>query len=149
MDGIVEVPQIPADAPEPIVEPEPSDKPKPWLFNRKMAKAAAIKSVAARELKELEATQAKAIVAQLKAAAIVEPDDQYRLFRLSRTRTQLLELDEQLSACRDPKLLKSLADAIARLCDVEQRLAMRPLPGSRRPGRESTSKAPSTFEPSE
>ena len=59
--------------------------------------------------------------------------DQYRLSRLARTRKQLAQVDRMLEAATDAREVKSLADALARLADMERILAGRPLPGSRRP----------------
>lgn len=119
-----------------------SDKPsgKHWLFTSEMAKEAARKSVLAREKREAEAEQAKAIVGQLKAAAIVEPCELYVTNRLQRTREQLERLDRDLAAADDPKAVKAICDAMRALSEIERTLAGRPLPGSRRPGRERSSK---------
>lgn len=105
-------------------------------FTKENSAEMARRAQAARKQREAEEELARAQSADTTSA----DDATYRKFRLIRTREQLLALDKQLEAERDPKLVKSLADAIARLCDVEQRLAMRPLPGSRRPGREKPDK---------
>lgn len=106
-------------------------------------KTAEVKALADAELARplLEQAVAQAV------AATGKPDEEYRQFRLTRTREQLLALDRQLEAETDPKALKSLADAIARLCDVEQRLAMRPNPGSYRPSKPRTEQSSSDATP--
>jgi hypothetical protein len=87
--------------------------------------------------------------ARAEIETISADDAAYRKFRLIRTREQLLGLDRDLEACSDEKGKKAICDSIARLSDVEQKLAMRPLPGSRRPSREPSAKVPSTLEPTE
>ena len=64
------------------------------------------------------------------------PTDDYTVQRLARTRKQIEMLDEQLEEAPDARAVKAIADALARLVEIERVLAGRPLPGSRRPGRE-------------
>jgi len=56
--------------------------------------------------------------------------------RLVRVREHLDRLDLLLSTAKDPKVLRDLAEAAAKLQTQERELAGRPLPGSRRPPRE-------------
>lgn len=119
---------------------------------RAIGKAGAQARIANHNAKKLELRRAKerldllqpivdASLAQV-ASQPVGSDEEYRLFRLARTREQLADLDaEWKDAKGDAKERKALADAIARLQDVEQRLANRPLPGSRRPGREKPARS--------
>jgi len=128
------------------------------LFTAETAKVMAQRSIEARkrnaaaEIERIAQLEAQAkLAAPLLAQAVAitcVPDEQYRLLRLARTREQLEQLDKDLEAAEDEKGKKAICDAIARLSDVEQRLAMRPLPGSRRPGRERPAKeSPSTAGP--
>ena len=56
--------------------------------------------------------------------------------RLRRVQTQLERLDEMMLEETDPKRLKELADASARMSTQEFALAGRPLPGTKRPAAE-------------
>ena len=123
---------------------------KPWHFDVESAKRAAQRSVESRKAKQAEADQAKAIVAQLKVAAVVEPEDSYRLERLRITREQLSGLDKDLKAAEDEKGKKAICDAIARLSEVERQLAGRPAPGSLRPAQAKTKRTtPDSYGPVE
>lgn len=62
----------------------------------------------------------------------LEPD-RFVASQLTRTRAQIEQLNEQFESSTDPKELKALADALARLCEIERVLDGRPLPGSRKP----------------
>ena len=118
------------------------------------AKARLAKNIATRkalneaqaQLERLKPLADAALTAQAVGLAIT-PDEEYRLKRLIRTREQLEMLDRQLDGETDPKHVKSLADAIARLSEVERNLAGRPLPGSRRPGREKPARTGATGGP--
>ena len=73
--------------------------------------------------------------------ACLAPTDGFVERRLVRVRKQLARLDRQLDDALEAqplngRLLNDLAAAQSRLADQEQRLASRPLPGSRRPGKE-------------
>jgi hypothetical protein len=129
---------------------------KPWHFTPEQARQLQAKSMEARKAKreamqaeleqaQREAEQARAIVladAMSKPKPIaIEPEEQYRLTRLARTREQIEQLDKQLEAETDPKAIKSLADALARMVDVEFALAKRPKPGAFRPVREKQARA--------
>lgn len=109
-------------------------RPKRWgiPFTRQNSAEMARRAQAARKQRELDRK------AELnRGSAVIHADDvQYRQFRLTRTREQLLQLDRDLSAAPDEKAKKAIVEAIARLSVVEGNLAGRPLPGSRRPGRE-------------
>ena len=68
---------------------------------------------------------------------IAEPQrDEFQARRLKRVREQLDRVDDLMISEDDPKRLKELADASARLSDQEFKLAGRPSPGSRRPAQE-------------
>lgn len=63
--------------------------------------------------------------------------------------THLVRLREMLGNERDPNKIDRLASAIAKLEDVRRIAAGEPLPGSRRPGRESTRRSPVSLAPVE
>jgi hypothetical protein len=58
---------------------------------------------------------------------------------LLRVRKQMHRLDRMISDELDPAKLDRLAAAFGRLSEIEQRLADRPLPGSKRPTPEKSS----------
>ena len=80
----------------------------------------------------------EALIAKANAIPSLQPDEIYRNQRLARMRTQLEKVDAMIEKERDPQKLDRLASAQARLSVQEFALAGRPMPGSRRPGREST-----------
>lgn len=96
---------------------------------------------------EAENNLAKPIVDALKAVSssevlpTVQASPSYVLARLARTRAQLAQLDGQLEAAKEPRDVKAIADAIARLSEVERILAGRPAPGAYRPVREKAKRA--------
>ena len=111
---------------------------------RRERKAAVIKQM--QEAREMMAFAGKAIV-----AVAAKPDD-FVDRRLVRVRRQLQRLDRQLDDALeaeplDGRLLNDLAAAQSRLADQEQRLAGRPLPGSRRPGKERQRRVDTSIEP--
>lgn len=59
--------------------------------------------------------------------------DGYVVKQLFRTRKQIEMLNRQLESAPDHRAVKSIADALARLTEIERILAGRPLPGSHRP----------------
>lgn len=67
----------------------------------------------------------------------LEAGDSYVTRRLLRVRGQLDRLDAMLDDEEDPGRIDKLCSAIARLGEQERQLADRPLPGSRRPTKES------------
>ena len=104
-------------------------------------------SVAARAARKIAAIEREATAkAMISAASTVivqaaEKPDDYVARRLARVRSQLDSLDERLAVAiaakeLDGRLLSDIAAAQARLSVQEQQLAGRPLPGSRRPGKE-------------
>lgn len=78
--------------------------------------------------------------------------DGYCKKRIRRVREQIEALNERLDAqieSGDAKDLKALTDAIGRLAELERILSGRPLPGQRRPGRESLPKRAASVNPLE
>lgn len=136
-------------------KPERKSSDKPWLFDAAKAKEMAKKSKEARQRREQEAKQALQMVNQLKACAIVEPSETYRLNRLARVRAQLAKVDSELDELLDdPKAdqsrLKAILDASKALSEQERKLDNRPEPGSFRPSsHKSKPKAPDSYGPVE
>lgn len=120
-----------------IVSLPPAKKSLPHAFTRENAAEFTKKGLIVR------AANRKARLERL----TISPDP-YVNKRLARVRAQLERIDEMMEQELDPQRLDRLASAQARLSVQEFALANRPMPGSRRPGREST-KAPSLLEPSE
>jgi hypothetical protein len=87
----------------------------------------------------LQMAESQALIAQpLIAAAVartVQDSNSYVSERLIRTRKHLEKLDRELEAADDPRAIKAISDAIARLAEVERILDNRPLPGSHSPTR--------------
>lgn len=77
-----------------------------------------------------------------KLAPAIEPEETYRVSQLARTREGLAALWSDFDRTIDAKERKFLADAIARLSDVEFALAKRPKPGAFRPTREKPARSP-------
>jgi hypothetical protein len=107
-----------------------------------------LKSVEARRARKLADAEriltAKAMI-EVASRQIVEAQapaaEDYVARRLARVRAQLDSLDERLAVAiaakeLDGRLLSDIAAAQARLATQEQQLAGRPLPGSRRPGKD-------------
>jgi hypothetical protein len=69
---------------------------------------------------------------------VESPTVDFHAKRLARVRVQLDRIDSELERCSlsDSKRIRDLTDAQLRLSEQERILAGRPLPGSRRPGRE-------------
>ena len=67
--------------------------------------------------------------------AVTNPDVDFGQRTLARVRVQLERLSNEIDKCiaGDSKRLKELTDAYSRLADQEQKLAMRPSPGSLKP----------------
>jgi hypothetical protein len=108
------------------------------------AQAAAARAAAAEAIKSGEIASELAIESQVAAEepSSIRAED-YVSRRLARVRAQLDRIDDllaELSAVKpgqvDARKLNDLAAAQARLATQEQQLAGRPLPGSRRPGKE-------------
>ena len=102
--------------------------------NSATARLTALRSVAARKAAEAERV-ANAVSIPLPA---ILPADQDPLLaaRILSVRRQLTRLDDLLEREKDPAKLDRLASAQFRLSETERILCNRPLPGSRRPGRE-------------
>ena len=109
----------------------------PFRFSRENARELAIKGNLARKRKR-EAELAR--LAQKDALADLEPEEKHRLRRVARTREHIERLDRMLARCNEPKDLKAIADALAKMEEVERVLSNRPLPGSRRPKAEKADK---------
>lgn len=151
----MEVAEMPAQTiAEPLINQGKEKLVKPF-FNSENARAYALKGVAAR-------AQAKAdhkrMIAEAKLALLAQAEIQtpeaYRLSRLARIRSQLASVDSAIENCikerkPDQSRLKGLVEAQARLADQEQKLSMRPLPGSHRPRTPKASKTSHTVEPLE
>lgn len=140
MIAIADPPQITAETPQsdgqPAGEPTRSVRiltanQRKTLFTRENAREMSAKANAAKKAR-MDALRAAAEEIRLTPV----PEEQYRTQRLARIREQLTELEGLLKGQVDWKAIKAISDAIARLSVIEQNLAMRPLPGSRRPGRE-------------
>lgn len=68
-----------------------------------------------------------------------QPNDDYTTRTLIRIRRQLDRLINMLGKERNPSKCNQLAAGIDRLADIEQRLAMRPSPGTLKPKEETPS----------
>jgi hypothetical protein len=90
----------------------------------KLAVAARIRNKAERER-----------IAALPPPEPVKPDDNtlYVESRIVQTRKQIEALDKRLATCKEPKDLKFITDAIAKLAELERVLSGRPAPGQYRP----------------
>ena len=75
-------------------------------------------------------------------------DDSYIQKRLHRVRGQIELISDYIDKAKDPMEMDKYASALSRLSELERQLANRPLPGSRRPGKEQpTRKGPVMLEP--
>lgn len=119
---------------------------RPHLFTNANAKEMAARGNAAKALAKM---QREELLAKANAIASVQPDDIYKNQRLARVRKQLERIDAMMEKEREPQKLDRLASAQARLSAQEFALAGRPMPGSRRPGREKPKGEPRLFEPVE
>lgn len=109
---------------------------------RKSAERAAMVAKANADMELVRPLMVRAVELTTEFAA--QPELEYRLERLKRTREQLAKLDTLLDEAEDWKAAKAICEAIARLSVIEGNLAGRPLPGSRRPGREKPTRGPAT-----
>jgi len=75
--------------------------------------------------------------------------DEFSKLRLVRVREQLNRLDAMIATERDPQELQRLTAAQAKVSEQEFALAGRPMPGSRRPGRELVAKPSASIAPIE
>lgn len=115
---------------------------------RKKEQDIALKQALAHAQAELEIL--RPLVQQSVATTGVAPnqtEDYYRITELARTRKGLEGLWRDFDATNDPKERKFLADAIARLSDVEFDLSGRAKAGTRRPGREKSERSTGTSAP--
>jgi len=119
---------------------------RPHLFTNANAREMAARGNIA---KALAKQSREDLIAKANASASLPPDDIYKNQRLARVRKQLERIDAMIEKERDPQKLDRLASAQARLSVQEFALAGRPMPGSRRPGREKAKGGPQSFEPSE
>lgn len=92
---------------------------------------------------EAENALAKPLL-EIATLAVGVPSANYVTQRLSRVRAQLDKLDEMIANETDAQTLDRLASAQARLSVQEFALSGRPMPGSRRPGREKPTRGPVT-----
>ena len=99
----------------------------------------------ARELAALSWVRRRERAAKRAEAAetVQEPEQQadYIAARLARVCAQLDRIDGMMMKESDPQKLDRLAAAQARLSDQEFKLAGRPYPGNRRPGKERSGPA--------
>lgn len=100
-------------------------------------KAAGLSIIARKAATQRRIDQANAIIQAPPAAA---QDQVFQAQRLACVRAQLAKIDRMIAEEEDPQRLDRLASAQARLSVQEFALAGRPMPGSRRPGRETPSK---------
>lgn len=113
--------------------------------NRKIEQAQYLAKLESEAALAREIITANAIATKQPVA--LEPDETYRLNSLARTREQIEKLESKLDECDEPRDLKAIADAIARLRDVEQTLAKRPKPAAYRTAPEKPTKRSSVVEP--
>ena len=97
---------------------------------------ALITSATAADMARKSHAARKAALDALRIAAnpipLPDPDD-YTSRRLFRVREQVERLSDMLDEETDPQKLDRIACALARVSEIERQLAMRPMPGSRRP----------------
>ena len=111
------------------------------LFTRENAREKALKGNAVRwsRPRPIPPPPEPPAIPAIVSPSIAEPQrDEFQARRLKRVREQLDRVDDLMISEDDPKRLKELADASARLSDQEFKLAGRPSPGSRRPAQERT-----------
>ena len=118
---------------------------RPHLFTTANAKEMSARGNAAKALAKQRREEA---LAKADEIPDLEPDEVFKNGRLARVREQLERVDRMISTETDAQKLDRLASAQARLSVQEFALAGRPMPGSRRPGREKP-KRPILLEPVE
>jgi hypothetical protein len=112
-------------------------------FTTANAREMAARSQAARRQREMQRQATSAM-----AAATPQPNprpgdnDQFVTKRLARVRKQLDRIDGLIEKETDPMKLDRLASAQARIAEQERLLAGRPLPGSRKPGKDHRTVSP-------
>jgi len=104
------------------------------LFTKENARQFQAKAVESRR-RNAELREAERLAALQRPPTEPQPES-YPQQRLLRVRALLDDVDEQLSKTRDPQDRERLARAANVLSEQERILAGRPLPGSRRPGRD-------------
>ena len=126
----VEIPQgLPADhATPPLVRIHKTGL---TPFNSERARAAALRSHAVRKARKEERERER--IAQRDRDLQESPG--YVAQRVVQTRAHIEMLDQRLQTTRDPRDIKAIADAIAKLQDTERILSGRPLPGQMKPGK--------------
>lgn len=104
------------------------------LFTTENAREMQARAVEARrrnaELREAER------LAALVAAQTAPPASDYVAARLMRVREHIARVDGELAKASEALDIERLARALAALAELERVLDGRPLPGSRRPGKE-------------
>lgn len=119
------------------------------LFTKENAADYARRATAAR-LRNIAARQgASGAPSGGNAEGATRDADGYVEKRIRRVRQQIAALDEQLSECTAPRDIKALCDAIAKLADLERVLSGRPLPGQRRPGKDTPARRIASVTPLE
>ena len=110
----------------------PSDRITMPLITSQNAAEMAQRSHEARKMRKLaEATKAAIPHPSLQDA------DSYLEKRLTRGRGEVESLSDLLDKEKDPQRIDRLCSGLARLCELERVLAMRPLPGSMKPSKDS------------
>ena len=117
---------------------------RPHLFTKANAKEMSARGNAAKAVAKQKREE---LIAKANGNAPLQPDEIYRNGRLMRVRGQLEKLDAMLEKESDAQRLDRLASAQARVSVQEFALAGRPMPGSRRPGRERPKNDPQYAEP--
>lgn len=97
--------------------------------------AATARTMAARSA-QARRERAAALIERLREPAPADESDAYAKRQLARVRVLLDDVDEQLAKTRDPQDRERLARAANTLSERERVLSGRPLPGSRRPGKD-------------
>jgi hypothetical protein len=114
---------------------------RPFAFDSAKAALAAQRSAEVRKQRKLEAETAQEQAKQASAILHRSATDHTEV-RLIRVRAMLDKLDSMLSEETDPQKIDRLASAQMRLAEQERILDNRPLPGSRRPGKETRQARP-------
>lgn len=137
---------------------EPPQKPeRRYFISKENARALREKSIEAQKRNKLaleqrlQMAESQALIAQpLIAAAVartVQDSTSYVSERLTRTREHLKRLDAELEAAEDPRAVKAICDAMARLAEIERILDGRPLPGSHSPSKRQSQPTITIAEP--
>ncbi|HWN97491.1 MAG TPA: hypothetical protein VNT99_20850 [Methylomirabilota bacterium] len=119
---------------------------RPHLFTTANAKEMSARGNAA---KAFAKKAREVLLAKANEIAAMLPDEICKSQRLARVRKQLEKIDDMIEKERDPQKLDRLASVQARLSVQEFALAGRPMPGSRRPGRDKSKPVTQGIEPTE